>query len=276
MTAPQPTDNTNTSEQTTTTNDSPIDIVNNFKETFKNKYLELLTACKDMAKETETMLKSLLQTVKKTTKKGKNKKSQRNSENGFQSPTDVPEKVLHFVNNGKIEFKDDNAKLFRVTGDNRVQLVEKDSHGHVHLDQDTKYPRTLITHLIHEYAKQKGLKGMPDPNDATKINKKYFKVDAALTSLFELDENSDALTFDNFQTYLSKLYPKKEKPVAVAQTTEEAPAPAPKPPAKATGKAANKSVAGRLPAGEAGGGAAASAPAAPAAAPTGKKAGGKK
>merc|ERR1711998_630007 len=64
-------------------------------------------------------------------------------------------------------------------------------------EQDQELPRTMLTKMVYDYVKEKGLQ---DPEDKRKIHP-----DAEIKKLFHLKEG-DELHFNNFQTYMKRLY----------------------------------------------------------------------
>ena len=64
-------------------------------------------------------------------------------------------------------------------------------------EEGQELPRTMLTKMVYDYVKEKGLQ---DPEDKRKIHP-----DAEIKKLFHLKEG-DELHFNNFQTYMKKLY----------------------------------------------------------------------
>ena len=64
-------------------------------------------------------------------------------------------------------------------------------------EQDQELPRTMLTKMVYDYVKEKKLQ---DPDDKRKIHP-----DAEIKKLFHL-KDSDELHFNNFQTYMKRLY----------------------------------------------------------------------
>ena len=109
--------------------------------------------------------------VKSARKNRRNKGSaKRDVKSGFNKPTPVPEAV---------------AKLFDI-------------------EEGTLLARTVVTKMIYQYIKDKGLQNEED--------KRQITPDSKIKKLFQLGKD-DSLTFQNFQTHMKKLYPKTVKPV---------------------------------------------------------------
>ena len=109
--------------------------------------------------------------VKSARKNRRNKGSaKRDVKSGFNKPTPVPEAV---------------AKLFDI-------------------EEGTLLARTVVTKMIYQYIKDKGLQNEED--------KRQITPDSKIKKLFQLGKD-DSLTFQNFQTHMKKLYPKTAKPV---------------------------------------------------------------
>merc|ERR1711991_1039024 len=64
-------------------------------------------------------------------------------------------------------------------------------------EQDQELPRTMLTKMVYDYVKEKKLQ---DPDDKRKIHP-----DAEIKKLFHL-KDTDELHFNNFQTYMKRLY----------------------------------------------------------------------
>ena len=107
--------------------------------------------------------------VKDARKNRRNKGSaKRDVKSGFNKPTPVPEAV---------------AKLFDI-------------------EEGTLLARTVVTKMIYQYIKDKGLQNEED--------KRQIHPDSKIRKLFQLGKD-DQLTFQNFQTHMKKLYPKTQK-----------------------------------------------------------------
>merc|ERR1711991_362468 len=107
--------------------------------------------------------------VKDARKNRRNKGSaKRDVKSGFNKPTPVPEAV---------------AKLFDI-------------------EEGTLLARTVVTKMIYQYIKDKGLQN-PE-------NKRQINPDKKIKQLFHL-QKGDTLSFENFQTHMKKLYPPSKK-----------------------------------------------------------------
>ncbi len=114
---------------------------------------------------------------------------------GFEKPTLIPEKFLNFINNG-IE---NNG----FTDEKMTELQEKN------LNSESLIPRSFVTRIVYDYIKHKKLYKDTD-KDGTKDNKRCINPDETIKELFSMKDTED-LDFFNFQTYVCKLFPKKNK-----------------------------------------------------------------
>jgi hypothetical protein len=132
----------------------------------------------------------------KTAKEAKKKNKRSNPDPnkkpaGFETPTPIPEKFFKFVTSGlkKKKFSEEKTK----------ELEEKD------LKADSMIPRSFVTRMVYDYIKHLNLYKETE-ND----NKRYINPDSAIKELFSM-EDEEEIGFFNFQTYVCRLFPKKEK-----------------------------------------------------------------
>jgi hypothetical protein len=132
----------------------------------------------------------------KTAKEAKKKNKRANPDPnkkaaGFETPTPIPEKFFKFVTTGlkKKKFSEEKTK----------ELEEKD------LKADSMIPRSFVTRMVYDYIKHQNLYKETE-ND----NKRYINPDAAVKELFTMEDDEE-IGFFNFQTYVCRLFPKKDK-----------------------------------------------------------------
>jgi len=132
----------------------------------------------------------------KTAKEAKKKNKRANPDPnkkaaGFETPTPIPEKFFKFVTTGlkKKKFSEEKTK----------ELEEKD------LKADSMIPRSFVTRMVYDYIKHCNLYKETE-ND----NKRYINPDPAVKELFTMEDNEE-IGFFNFQTYVCRLFPKKDK-----------------------------------------------------------------
>ena len=94
-------------------------------------------------------------------------------------------------------------------------------------EADQELPRTMLTKMVYDYVKEKKLQ---DPDDKRKIHP-----DAEIKKLFHLKE-SDELHFNNFQTYMKRLYDRDFPEDEVVASSSESESEAPKKKKKAAKK----------------------------------------
>jgi len=157
---------------------------------------------------------------------------------GFETPSPIPEKFFKFITNGlkKKKFSEEKTK----------ELEEKD------LKADSMIPRSFVTRIVYDYIKHCNLYKETE-ND----NKRYINPDASIKELFTM-EDEEEIGFFNFQKYVCRLFPKKDKKAksdeeddeeeeveeAAEEEEEEAEEPEPEPvkKSKSKGKTASSSV----------------------------------
>jgi len=132
----------------------------------------------------------------KTAKEAKKKNKRANPDPnkkaaGFETPTPIPEKFFKFVTTAlkKKKFSEEKTK----------ELEEKD------LKAESMIPRSFVTRMVYDYIKHQNLYKETE-ND----NKRYINPDAAVKELFTMEDNEE-IGFFNFQTYVCRLFPKKDK-----------------------------------------------------------------
>ncbi len=132
----------------------------------------------------------------KTAKEAKKKNKRANPDPnkkaaGFETPTPIPEKFFKFVTTGlkKKKFSEEKTK----------ELEEKD------LKADSMIPRSFVTRMVYDYIKHQNLYKETE-ND----NKRFINPDAAIKELFTMEDDEE-IGFFNFQTYVCRLFPKKDK-----------------------------------------------------------------
>jgi hypothetical protein len=132
----------------------------------------------------------------KTAKEAKKKNKRTNSDPnkkpaGFETPSLIPEKFFKFVTCGlkKKKFSEEKTK----------ELEDKD------LKADSMIPRSFVTRIVYDYIKHCNLYKETE-ND----NKRYINPDAFIKELFTM-EDTEEIGFFNFQTYVCRLFPKKDK-----------------------------------------------------------------
>ena len=142
----------------------------------------------------------------KTAKEAKKKNKRANPDPnkkpaGFETPTLIPERFFKFVSGAlkKKKFSEDKTK----------ELEEKD------LKADSMIPRSFVTRMVYDYIKNQNLYKETE-ND----NKRYINPDAAIKELFKM-ENDEEIGFFNFQTYVCRLFPKKDKKAKGSEEDEE-------------------------------------------------------
>lgn len=132
----------------------------------------------------------------KTAKEAKKKNKRANPDPnkkaaGFETPTPIPEKFFKFVTTGlkKKKFSEEKTK----------ELEEKD------LKADSMIPRSFVTRMAYDYIKHQNLYKETE-ND----NKRFINPDAAIKELFAMEDDEE-IGFFNFQKYVCRLFPKKDK-----------------------------------------------------------------
>jgi len=142
----------------------------------------------------------------KTAKEAKKKNKRANPDPnkkaaGFETPTPIPEKFFKFVTTAlkKKKFSEEKTK----------ELEEKD------LKADSMIPRSFVTRMVYDYIKNQNLYKETE-ND----NKRYINPDAAVKELFTM-EDEEEIGFFNFQTYVCRLFPKKDKKAKGENADEE-------------------------------------------------------
>lgn len=132
----------------------------------------------------------------KTAKEAKKKNKRANPDPnkkpaGFETPTPIPEKFFKFVTGAlkKKKFSEEKTK----------ELEERD------LKADSEIPRSFVTRMVYDYIKHQNLYKETE-ND----NKRYINPDAAIKELFSMGDDEE-IGFFNFQTYVCRLFPKKDK-----------------------------------------------------------------
>jgi len=142
----------------------------------------------------ETKLK-YVKLVFKTAKKQYQKESKRTKKRKENNP-DAPKKKTGFI---KAKFVPDKFKSFyenHLKNDN--SFVEKFPEFNINEDQ----PQTDITKIIYHYIRTNDLY---DRNKDGTANKRAIKPDDQLTNLLLIDEG-ESIGFNNFQTYIKRLY----------------------------------------------------------------------
>jgi len=136
---------------------------------FSENISEVKKLISTLYKDYQVLEKLHRREVKDARKNRRNKGSaKRDVKSGFNKPTPVPHAV---------------AKLFDI-------------------EEGTLLARTVVTKMIYQYIKDKGLQEEED--------KRKITPDSKIKKLFQL-EKGDKLTFQNFQTHMKKLYPKTQK-----------------------------------------------------------------
>jgi hypothetical protein len=142
----------------------------------------------------------------KTAKEAKKKNKRANpdpnkSPAGFETPSPIPEKFFKFVTTGlkKKKFSEEKTK----------ELEEKD------LKADSMIPRSFVTRIVYDYIKNCNLYKKTE-ND----NKRYIDPDAAIKELFSMEDDEE-IGFFNFQTYVCRLFPKKDKKAKAGEEDDE-------------------------------------------------------
>jgi len=142
----------------------------------------------------------------KTAKEAKKKNKRTNPDPnkkpaGFETPSPIPEKFFKFVTTG--------LKKKKFTEEKTKELEEKD------LKADSMIPRSFVTRIVYDYIKHCNLYKETE-ND----NKRYINPDASIKELFTMEDDEE-IGFFNFQTYVCRLFPKKDKKAKEAEVDEE-------------------------------------------------------
>lgn len=123
--------------------------------------------------------------LKQSSKKRKNNNSDNPKEaTGFVKPKPVPEKFKTFYNK-------------YLKGNQSFKTAYPD------FDLSNDNPRTIITRIIYNYIKTNSLYNKQE--DGT-FNRREIKPDEALRELFSMGSDDTPIVFNNFQTYVSRLY----------------------------------------------------------------------
>jgi len=168
-----------------------------------NSYEEVIKVIRELQSEINSRFKQINSLQKeadkfhsKTVKEAK-KKHKRSSSfdanrkpSGFEAPVQIPEKFYEFVRYGL----DNN----RFTEEKTKDLIEKD------LSLESKIPRSLVTKIAYDYIKNLDL------YSDNKEDKRKILPDEHIRQLFDIKED-ETIEFSNFQTYVSRLFPKKQK-----------------------------------------------------------------
>ena len=128
-------------------------------------------------------------TAKEAKSKHKKKPSDPNRKpSGFETAVSIPEKFYDFVSYGleNNKFSEEKTK----------HLEELD------LQPDSKISRSIVTSVAYNYIKNLNLYEETD--------KRFIKPDEQIKTLFSMVAN-EKIEFKNFQTYVSRLFPKKLK-----------------------------------------------------------------
>lgn len=133
--------------------------------------------------------------VKRTTK-NPNRKSA-----GFDTKTVIPEKFYKFLMYGleKNKFSEERT--------NELQQLN--------IEPTTEINRTFVTKMTYDYIKVQNLY-----RDSDNHNKRLYKPDNAIRKLFSMTEDEE-LDFFNFQKFVCRLFPKKEKKEGDNEAVEE-------------------------------------------------------
>ena len=128
-------------------------------------------------------------TAKEAKSKHKRKPSDPNRKpSGFETAVLIPEKFYDFVTYGL-----ENSKF---SEEKTTHLEELD------LQPDSKISRSIVTSVAYNYIKNLNLYEETD--------KRFIKPDEQIKTLFSM-EADEKIEFKNFQTYVSRLFPKKQK-----------------------------------------------------------------
>jgi hypothetical protein len=136
--------------------------------------------------------------LKKTTKKRKNNTDTPKEATGFIKAKPVPEKFKTFYHD---HLKSDQLFLNKFPN----------------FDLDSNNPRTEITKIIYDYIRNNEL--YKKSEDGT-INKREIKPNEALRTLFSI-KSDNTIVFNNFQTYVSRLYSVVETPEVLGDVSIE-------------------------------------------------------
>jgi upstream activation factor subunit UAF30 len=166
----------NEQEQEQTQETKPQETFQDVAARFSENISEVKKLISSLYKDYQSLEKLHRREVKDARKNRRNKSGvKRDVKSGFNKPTPVPQAV---------------AKLFDI-------------------EEGTLLARTVVTKMIYQYIKDKGLQQEED--------KRKISPDSKIKKLFQL-EKGDQLTFQNFQTHMKKLYPKVEKKVVETET----------------------------------------------------------
>ena len=148
-------------------------------------------------KECDTLNAKTEKEAKKGKKRTKNPDPNR-KKSGISSETTIPTKILNFLN------KATKAKRFGET-------ILAEIVG-LKLTKDSLLARTTVTKYLHDYIKHNELYvSSEDEEGNIVVDKKDYDPDQALIDLFDIDNDDRNFEFVTFQSFLSKLYPKKAK-----------------------------------------------------------------
>lgn len=168
-------------------------------------YDEVAKKIKELDSEIISMMREKVRLQKeadrfhaKTAKEAKSKNKRKNTDvnrkpSGFETPVLIPEKFFKFITNGltKAKFSEERTK----------ELEELD------LQSDSKISRSLVTKMAYDYIKHLNLYEDNEVED-----KRFIKPDEQIKKLFSMVDG-EKIEFKNFQTYVSRLFPKKQKEV---------------------------------------------------------------
>jgi len=168
-----------------------------------NSYEEVIKVIRELQSEITSKFKQINVLQKeadkfhsKTVKEAKKKNKRSNSfdanrkPSGFEAPVQIPEKFYEFIRYGL-----DNNKF---TEEKTKDLNDKD------LTLQSNIPRSLVTKIAYDYIKNLDL------YSDNKEDKRKILPDEHIKRLFDIKED-ETIEFSNFQTYVSRLFPKKQK-----------------------------------------------------------------
>ena len=168
-----------------------------FSKKIKSRLLECFNTIKEITHLMKDADKSHAKTAKEVKKKQKRNKSDVNRKpSGFESPVLIPSKFYDFIKYGleHNKFSEEKTK----------DLVEQD------LNLESKISRSLVTKIAYDYIKNSNLY-IEETKDGENQGRRLIAPDEEIKKLFSIVEEDDPIGFFNFQKFVSRLFPKKQK-----------------------------------------------------------------